>query len=74
MKEKKKLGSLDKYVIFSVVSLIIFTIVMIVVFLKIGMIPDTLVTCFFSCFGGEVLSCALIKVFKLRKNDEEGEG
>ena len=67
--KKKKLNSLDKYVIFSISALIIFTIVTQIMELKMVMVSDTLITCFFGFFGGEIVTCALIKIFKLRSND-----
>lgn len=66
----KKLNDLDKYVIFSIVILLIFAIVEMIVSTVSGMSHDTLTTCVFAAFGGEVLSCALIKIFKLRGNDD----
>ncbi len=36
-----------------------------------GISNDTLTTCFFGVFGGEVLMCALIKIFKLRGENYE---
>lgn len=59
--------SLTKYVIFSIAMLIVFTICMVVLFCIYQTIPETLVTCFFACFGGEVLTCGLIKIFKLKR-------
>lgn len=70
----KKLNSLDKYVIFSIAALIIFTIVTQIMELKMVMVSDTLITCFFGFFGGEIVTCALIKIFKLKetpKPDDE---
>jgi hypothetical protein len=71
--KKKKLNSLDKYVIFSISALIIFTIVTQIMELKMVMVSDTLITCFFGFFGGEIVTCALIKIFKLRSNDTKPE-
>lgn len=70
--KKKKLSALDKYVIFSFTCLIIFTIVMITVQTITQTTQDTLITCFFGAFGGELLLCAMIKRLKLQKgaNDE----
>ena len=67
---KKKLPALDKYVIFSFTCLIVFTVVMIVVQSITGMTQDTLITCFFASFGGELLLCAMIKRLKLKKEEE----
>lgn len=73
MTASKKKGSKLKYFVgFSIGMCILFTIVMIIVFCLFETIPDTLCTCFYATFGGECLSCALIKVFNLRsKNNDE---
>lgn len=62
--------SLTKFVVFSIVALIIYTIVSQVVFVMTGMEYSTLTTCFYGAFGGEILMCALIKIFKLKENDK----
>ena len=67
----KKLSALDKYVIFSFSMLIIFTIAEIVLQAITGTSQDTLITCFFSCFGGELFLCAMIKRLKLKRGDHE---
>lgn len=66
---KKKLSGLDKYVIFSIALLLIFTVAELVIATVTGVSHDTLITAFFACFGGEILSCALIKIFKLKRGD-----
>ena len=59
---------------FSFACLIIYTIVSQVIAYRTGMELSTLTTCFFGAFGGEVLMCALIKIFKLKeKKDMEGK-
>ena len=75
MRSRKKLSGLDKYVIFSISSLIVYTIItQIMVFMNL-MVNDTLTTVFFGFFGGECVTCAVIKIFKLREepktNDNE---
>lgn len=70
-KKDKKLPALDKYVIFSFSCLLVFTIVMIVIQTITGITQDTLITCFFASFGGELLACAMIKRLKLKKGDED---
>ena len=65
----KKISALDKYVIFSISILLIFCIAEFIVSSITGQTHDTLTTCFFACFGGEILSCALIKIFKLKSGD-----
>lgn len=67
----KKLNGLDKYVIFSIAVLLTFAIVEMVVSTVSGVPHDTLTTAIYGVFGGEILSCALIKIFKLREEDKE---
>ena len=69
-KSEKKLSALDKYVIFSFTCLIVFTVVIICVQAMTGVTQDTLTTCFFSAFGGELLLCAMIKRLKIKKEDD----
>lgn len=71
-KPKPKLKALDKYVIFSISSLIIFTIIAIIVqIVTEQVLSETLTTCFFAAFGGELLSLAMIKRLKLKKGDRD---
>lgn len=70
-KKNKKLSALDKYVIFSFTCLIVFTVVMICVQTITQTTQDTLITCFFGTFGGELLLCAMIKRLKLKRGDGE---
>lgn len=69
-KKNKKISALDKYVIFSFACLIIFTIVIIIVQTITGITQDTLTTCFFGSFGGELLLCAMIKRLKLKREND----
>ena len=62
--------SLTLYVVFSIMVLIIYTIVEQILSMKSGMTHDTLTTCIFAAFGGEILACALIKIFKLKTKEE----
>ena len=66
---RKKLTGLDKYVIFSISLLLAFTIAEFIVSSVTAISHDTLITAFFGVFGGEILSCALIKIFKLKHGD-----
>ena len=68
----KKIPSLTLYVVFSIAILLIFTVAEQVLSVTTGLTRDTLTTCFFSVFGGEILCCALIKIFKL-KGDSNNE-
>lgn len=70
-RRKKKIGALDIYVTFSIVSLIIYTVISQLIAMRNGIILDTLTTCFFSFFGGEIVTCGLIKIFKLRDIKKE---
>ena len=78
-KKKKKLNGLDLYVIFSISVLVIYTIVTQVMLWKYITVNDTLTTCVYSFFGGELVTCAVIKIFKLKEepktndNDEPQE-
>ena len=68
LKKLKKLSALDKYVIFSLTAIVIFTIIAIVYQWTSDIeLSSTLITCFFACFGGELLSLAMIKRLKLKK-------
>ena len=58
------------YVCISLGLIILYSIVEMIVSTVTGESHDTLTTCFYAVFGGEVVSCALIKIFKLK---EEGE-
>lgn len=73
--KKKKIPSLTKYVVFSIVMIILFTIVAIYYqFVSDDELSSTLITCYYGCFGGEILSCCLLKIFKLKggnNNDSE---
>ena len=62
--------ALTKFILFSFAMTIIYTIIAIVFQAVTGNpISDTLTTCYFAVYGGEVLSCALIKVFKLKEEN-----
>ena len=71
MKKHRKLNALDIYVIFSIASLVLYTIVSQVLVVVTGLTLDTLTTCFFGFFGGEIVTCALIKIFKLKNEGTE---
>lgn len=70
-KKKKRMSALDKYVIFSFACLLIFTVIVTVYQFKSDIeFSPTLITCFYSCFGGELLLCAMIKRLKLKKGED----
>ena len=64
---RKKMPAMDKYVIFSIMAILTYTVVAVVLFTFWQVEMDTLTTCFYGFFGGEVFSLALIKVFKLKR-------
>lgn len=65
--------SLTKFIIFSFAVLIVYTIAASIIFIFTGQEMSTLTTCFFSTFGGEVLACAIIKIFKLKGDRNHAE-
>lgn len=73
---KKKYESLQDipladYIVFCIRLLIIFSVITILLSIFSIAVPDTLITCFFTAFGGEFLVCGLIKIFKIRQKDAE---
>lgn len=71
-KRGKGRNALGKYVTFSLVCLLIYTIATLIIFMVTGAEPSTLTTCFFGVFGGEVVTCGLIKIFKLKGDKDNG--
>lgn len=67
---RRRKHSLTKYVVFSIAMIIMYTIAEFITTSITGISHDTLTTCFYACFGGEILSCALIKIFKLREEQQ----
>ena len=65
----KRIPSLTKYVMFSIGVLLIYTMCEFTFAITADTAHDTLTTCFYAAFGGEIMSCALIKIFKLRGKD-----
>jgi len=65
--------TLAGYVVFSIAVLLLYTIVSLILSCF-GIQNDTLTTCFFACFGGECLTCGIIKVFKLHKEYKLHQG
>lgn len=66
---RKKPSKLKYFVVFSIAMVIIYTIVCTILTATTTQDYSTLYVPFLGVFGGEVLSCALIKVFQI-KNDE----
>lgn len=65
----KKLTGLDKYVIFSFTVLIFYTIAEFVCSTITDIHHDTLTTALYGAFGGELLLCAVIKKYKLKRGE-----
>lgn len=68
-KTKKRLNKLDRYIIFSFSVLLGYTGIELTLATLTGITHDTLTTCLYAAFGGEVLAAALIKVFNIRNED-----
>lgn len=66
---KRKLPDLDKYIIFSFGVMLVYTIFEFVFSTITGVSHDTLTTCLYGAFGGELLMCAMIKRLKLKKGE-----
>ena len=69
----KNISALDVYVTFSILSLVVYTVVSQLLAINFGVILDTLTTCFFGFFGGEIVTCGLIKIFKLKDKEKISE-
>lgn len=68
LQKKKRMPDLDKYIIFSFGVMLIYAIVEFIISSITGITHDTLTTCIFGAFGGELLLCAMIKRLKLRRD------
>lgn len=68
-KNSKKLSGLDKYIIFSFSVLIIYSIFEFIFSTITGFSHDTLTVALYGAFGGELLLCAVIKKYKLKRGD-----
>ena len=62
---------LSSYVCVSLGLVILYTVVELITSTITGISHDTLTTCFYAVFGGEVVSCALIKIYKLKEGGNE---
>ena len=67
----KRIRSLTKYVVFSISVLIVYVIAEMIVSTVTGVSHPDLTTLIGSTFGGEILFCALIKIFKLKEESNE---
>ena len=69
----KKLSGLDKYIIFSFSVLIIYSIFEFIFSIITDVSHDTLTVALYGAFGGELLLCAVIKKYKLKRGDADNE-
>lgn len=68
----KRTPSLTKYVVFSITVLLVYVVAEMIVSTVTGVSHPDLSTLIGSTFGGEILFCALIKIFKLKgENNNE---
>ena len=70
-KKEKEFHSLTLYVVFSILVLLIYTVVEQILSTAFGVSHEVLTTCVYAAFGGEILACALIKIFKLKTEPKE---
>lgn len=73
-KRSKITRSLTRYVVFSITCLVIYTIISMTFLWMDKPLDPELTTGVFGFFGGEIVMCGLIKLFKLkteRRNDYE---
>lgn len=64
--------TLGDFVIFSIVNVILYTVAEFISGFY-AVQHETLTQYFFGVFGGECLFCALIKIFKLKRSQEDEE-
>ena len=73
-RQSKVTRSLTRYVVFSITCLVIYTIISMTFLWMDKPLDPELTTGVFGFFGGEIVMCGLIKLFKLkteRRNDYE---
>ena len=63
----KRTNKLDRYLIFSFAVVLVYIIAHTVIFAITGQEATTLTIAVFGLFGGEIISCLLIKKFKLHE-------
>lgn len=68
--KKKKLNGLDKYVIFSLAIVLIYTIAEFITATVTGVEKSTMTMSVYGFWAGELITCGLIKIFKLRKDGQ----
>ena len=65
----KKIKSLSLYVIFSIILIIAMSVTVVVLTATTEGNYDTIYTVFCGVFGGEILSCCVMKIFKIKKEE-----
>ena len=58
--------TLTVYVTFSIAVVIVYSVAEFLLSLITGVHHETLTSCVYAFFGGEVVTCGLIKIFKLK--------
>ena len=73
--KRRRKHTMDIILTIMAVLLVTFTVCMVYLFIRFQQVPDTLITCFFSCFGAEGGFMAVIMVAKklTEKNEEHQE-
>ena len=61
--------SLTRYVVFSLFMIILYTTIVLVLSCFSIAVPEELTSGWYSVFGGEILLCCIIKLFKLKKEE-----
>lgn len=69
--KRRKLKGLDKYVIFALSVVLIYTIAEFITATITGVEKSTLTAMVYGFWAGEIVTCGLIKIFKLRKGDND---
>lgn len=68
--KKHRLSGLDKYVIFSLSVVLIYTIAEFITSTITQVEKSTLTMAVYGFWAGEVISCALIRIYKLKEGEE----
>jgi hypothetical protein len=69
----KRLNGLDKYVIFSISFTVLYTVAEFISSSMTGIEKTTLSQCVYGFFAGEIVVAGLLKIFKIRHNDQEAD-
>lgn len=72
-RKRKKLTGLDKYVIFALCVTMLYTIAEFVTATVTGQEKSTLTMAVYGFWAGEIVTCGLIKIFKLKKGEGNEE-